>query len=233
MTENERQSRSQAIARVATETMPSAVPAPDMDDAAVIAAYSRWAPVYDFVFGLTTLGGRRTIARFVNHLPPAHILEAGVGTGLALPRYGRMHRVFGIDLSTAMLQRARRRVARRHLDHVEALEEMDAGHLALPDASFDVIIASYLMTVVPEPQRVMSEFVRVAKPGAQVLFINHFASRNWYRFVEQWLSRFASRIGWHPDVPMERFTNHPNLKLVETRTVGPFRLFTLLVFERV
>lgn len=204
-----------------------------MDEGSVLAAYSRWAPFYDLVFGASTFWGRRAIARVINALAPGRVLEAGVGTGLALPTYDRRHLVHGIDLSPDMLQRARRRAARRRLANVEALQEMDAGHLAMADATFDAVVASYLMTVVPEPGRVMSEFARVTRPGGLIVVISHFASENWYRVVERWLSRFSARIGWQPDVPVDRFLSYPHLRLVEKRTVAPFGLFTLLVFERV
>ncbi len=93
---------------------PAHPPSP-LTDADVLAAYSRWAPIYDYVFALPFLTGRRAVARLVNRLAPGRILEAGVGTGVALPRYDRRHRIFGIDLSPDMLERARARVARKRL----------------------------------------------------------------------------------------------------------------------
>lgn len=197
------------------------------------AAYSRWAPVYDAVFALPFYTGRRAVARVVKALPPGRILEAGVGTGMALRRYGRRHRVVGIDLSPEMLARARARVARGGYSHVEGLIEMDASHLAFPDASFDIVIAMYVMTVVPDPERVMAQFVRALKPGGRLIVIGHFASSGGlYHFAERRLARFASRIGWNPDLPVERLTGRPDLRLVGRKRLGPLWLFTLLVFER-
>ena len=59
-----------------------------------------------------------------------------------------------------MLEKARERVAAEGLDHVTGLHEMDAAELKFPDASFDTVVAMYVMTVVPEPEVVMRELSR-------------------------------------------------------------------------
>ena len=208
-------------------------PPSPLTDADVLAAYSRWAPIYDAVFALPFLTGRRAVARLVNRLAPGRILEAGVGTGVALPRYDRKHSVFGIDLSPDMLARAKARVARRKLDHVEGIEEMDASDLRFPDQSFDAVVAMYVMTVVPDPEKVMAEFERVTKPGGRLIVIGHFASTaGLYHWFERRLARYAAKLGWNPDFPVSRLTNRDQLKLLSRRKLGPLWLFTLLEFER-
>lgn len=205
-----------------------------MDESAIIAAYSRWAPIYDAVFGFQMLPGRRAVTRALNQLPPGRILEAGVGTGLSLPFYRPDHRIVGIDISRDMLERARSRVSRRRLANVEQLAEMDAAALGFPDGSFDGIAAMYVMTVVPDPERVMAEFARVLRPGGRLAVVGHFASeRGLYRWVEDRLSRFAARLGWHPDFPVERLTANADLRLIETRRLPPIGLWRLLLFGRI
>jgi phosphatidylethanolamine/phosphatidyl-N-methylethanolamine N-methyltransferase len=210
-------------------------PAPSpLTDADVLAAYSRWAPIYDTVFALPFFTGRHAIARIVNRQPDSHILEAGVGTGMALPLYDRRHKIFGIDLSAPMLARARTRVARRGLTNVEGLAEMDAGNLTFGDRSFDIVIAMYVMTVVPDPEKVMAEFVRVLRPGGRLLVIGHFASTSgFYAWFERRLAKYAAKIGWNPDFPVTRLTNRTDLRLKSRKKLGPLWLFTLLEFERV
>ncbi len=205
----------------------------EVDNAHVIQAYSRWAPVYDFIFGIANWGGRRAAVKAINRLPPGRILEAGVGTGMTLPHYNRDHRILGIDLSPDMLARARRRAAKHNLANVEGLAELDAGNLPVADGSFDAIAAMYLITVVPDPEGVMAEFARVIRPGGQLVMINHFGSQSGMAArIERWLAKFSSRIGWRPDFPIERVTGRSDLRLIERKIVGPFSLFTLLVFER-
>ncbi len=216
-----------------TPTEEARPPSP-LTDADVLAAYSRWAPIYDAVFAVPFITGRRGAARLANRLQPGRILEAGVGTGLALRRYDPRHRVVGIDLSPDMLARARARVARQKLAHVEAVEEMDASNLRFPDHSFDAVVAMYVMTVVPDPEKVMAEFERVTKPGGRLIIIAHFASTaGIYHWFERRLARYAAKLGWNPDFPVSRLTNRPGLRLVSRRKLGPLWLFTLLEFERV
>ena len=92
------------------------------------------------------------------------MLEVGVGTGLSLPLYPPYVRLTGIDLSREMLDKARCACERRQLTNVEGLHEMDAEAMDFPDASFDKIVAMYVVSVVPEPARLLRELHRVCKP---------------------------------------------------------------------
>lgn len=205
----------------------------EIDGSSVVAAYARWAPVYDRVFGVVTGGPCRIAVAEANKLAPSRILEVGVGTGISLPRYDRKHRVVGIDLSGDMLALASKRVSEDKLDHVEALQEMDAGNLAFEDNAFDAVMAMFVITVVPDPQRVLSEIIRVVKPGGRVFLVSHFSIDKGPRaWVERWLSRFSARLGWRPDFPIDQVLGRPQLKLIERRSVKTFDIFTMLVFER-
>lgn len=207
--------------------------AKQLDDAHIVAAYARWAPVYDPIFGVITNAAiRATVAR-INALPPARVLEVGVGTGIALPRYRREHRITGIDLSPDMLARAERRVADRKLTNVEALTEMDAGALTFADGAFDIAAAMFVMSVVPDPGRVLDEMVRVVRPGGRIVTVNHFAAEGGARAaVERWLARYGSSLGWHPEFPLGAVTGHAAMRLIEQQRLFPLGLYTLLVFER-
>ena len=204
-----------------------------IDDGDVRAAYARWAPVYDRVFGAALDGGRRAAVATINALPAGRVLECGVGTGLSLASYRRDHRITGIDLSPDMLDVARRRVREGGLDHVEALEEADAGDLVFETGRFDASVAMFVMTVVPDPKAVMAELIRVTRPGGRVVIVSHFAAdRGWRKWIEDAAAPFASALGWHSDFPMARILGREELRLVEERRVGPIGFFTLVVFER-
>ena len=151
-----------------------------IDEDAVRSAYRRWAPVYDHTFGLVAAEGRKHAVEIINQ-GKGRVLEVGVGTGLSLPTYGRHLEIVGIDLSPEMLEKARERVAAEGLDNVAELHEMDASDLKFPDAAFDTVVAMYVMTVVPDPEKVMRELSRVCRPGGEVIIVNHFSAEEGMR----------------------------------------------------
>lgn len=204
-----------------------------LSDAAIVAAYARWAPIYDPIFGVITGRAIRATMAEVNALPPGRVLEVGVGTGIALPQYKAAHRVTGIDLSPDMLARAEKRVKEQGLANVEALIEMDAGKLTFADGSFDSAVAMFVMTVVPDVAAVLGEMIRVVKPGGRIVIVNHFSAKTGPRaMVERWLSRYATSLGWHPEFDKRAVTGRPEMVLLTEKTLSPFGLYTLLVFTR-
>src|SRR5215510_4283994 len=136
----------------------------DLDHNTIAKAYARWAPVYDLVFGAVFERGRNAAIAAAERIG-GRILEVGVGTGISLPDYTRRNRLVGVDLSEPMLRKAQERVSEEALPNVEGLAVMDAEHLGFPDASFDVVVAQYVITVVPNPEATLDEFARVLKPG--------------------------------------------------------------------
>jgi phosphatidylethanolamine/phosphatidyl-N-methylethanolamine N-methyltransferase len=203
------------------------------DERSVVAAYARWAPIYDPIFGAVTGIGRKAAVSTLNELRNGRILEVGVGTGISLPAYKGGHRLVGIDLSPDMLVRAEKRVARRGLDNVEALHEMDAANLRFRDASFDSAVAMFVMTVVPNPARVLAEIVRVVRPGGHVVLVNHFSAEKGPRAaIERSLTRYSGALGWRPEFAIEEVLGRPDLELFKRRDLPPAGIFTLLVFKR-
>lgn len=166
----------------------------------VKAAYRRYAGVYDTVFGPVLQPGRKAVVQALGLRPGERVLEVGVGTGLSLPLYPRDVTITGIDISSEMLEKARRRVARRRLANVEALLEMDAERMSFADASFDKVVAMYVVSVVEKPARLVEELHRVCRPDGEIFLVNHVRSDN--RFVaavEKGLARFSDKLGFHPD----------------------------------
>src|SRR5215510_5604721 len=143
----------------------------DIDKTSVERAYARWAPVYDLVFGAVFDAGRRASIEAAEQAcgpTGGRILEVGVGTGISLPEYARRNRLVGVDYSEPMLRKAHERVIEHKLTNVETLAVMDAKHLGFPDASFDVVVAQYVITAVPDPEATLDEFARVLKPGGEI-----------------------------------------------------------------
>jgi phosphatidylethanolamine/phosphatidyl-N-methylethanolamine N-methyltransferase len=203
-----------------------------LDALSVRHAYRRWAPIYDFTFGAVAESGRKHAAKIINRRR-GHVLEVGVGTGLSLPCYEKHLTVTGIDLSPEMLDKARARVRRQGLGNIDGLFEMDAGALGFPDESFDTVVAMYVMTVVPDAEKVMRELERVCATGGEVILVNHFSQEEGVRgFVERRLAPLASSIGWHAVFTLDRVLVCEDLRLAERRTLWPFGLFTMLRFVK-
>ncbi len=211
---------------------PTGTSSPRLDEKAVLAAYSRWAPIYDWVFGKVFEAGRRAAVEIINRRS-GRLLEVGVGTGLTLPRYGAHLTVTGIDLSPDMLAVARKRVADGKLANIEALVEMDATRLEFADASFDTVAVMYTITVVPHPDAVMAEVERVTRPGGEAIIVSHFASEGGlYKAVEGWLTPLTKKLGWRPDFPISRILGRTGFETVEIRRLGFLGLFTVARLKR-
>lgn len=205
-----------------------------MEIDAVKTSYARWAPFYDNTFGAVTNTGRRAAARAISKLDGAEVLEVGVGTGLALPYYASDRRVTGVDFSDEMLAKARRRVKEERLTHVRKLLKMDARALEFADATFDAVAAMHIISVVPEPEKVMTEIVRVLKPGGRVFMTNHFArEKGALAQLERWSAPFSDLLGWHSDFEMAIVTDTPGLRVVAQDTLPPLGMMTFLVLEKV
>jgi phosphatidylethanolamine/phosphatidyl-N-methylethanolamine N-methyltransferase len=203
-----------------------------LDSASVRHAYRRWAPVYDVTFGTVAESGRKNAVKIINRRR-GRVLEVGVGTGLSLPCYDKHLSITGIDLSPEMLDKARARVRRQDLGNIDGLYEMDAGALAFPDESFDTVVAMYVMTVVPDAEKVMRELERVCATGGEVILVNHFSQEEGVRgFVERRLAPLASSIGWHAVFTLDRVLVCEDLRLAERRMLWPFGLFTMLRFVK-
>ena len=205
------------------------VPIAALDQASIVEAYRRWAGVYDTVFGGISSKGRLRAVSLINRLPGRDVLEVGVGTGLALPCYNREKRITGIDLSKEMLRKARERTRTDKLSNVQALHEMDAEATSFDDNSFDIAVGMFVASVVPDPRRLLAEMRRLVRPGGDILLINHFAASKGPRW---WLERAmapASRaLGWHPDFAMDAIFSPEDLVRIETESVPPFGIFTLV-----
>lgn len=202
-----------------------------LDADSVREAYRRWAGIYDTVFGGVSGFGRRRAVAAVNRLAGPRVLEVGVGTGLALPLYRRDLQVVGIDLSRHMLEIAKQRVETEKLSNVRGLLEMDAERMAFADGSFDIAVAMFTASVVPDAKRLFAEMSRVVRPGGHLLFVNHFAAEGGPRWwVERAMAPLSRRLGWHPDFALRDLLDPavtPVDSIVPCPPAGIFTLVTL------
>lgn len=105
------------------------------------------------------------------------VLEVGVGTGLSLDAYPSDAQVIGIDLAEDMLAKAQLKIDQHGWRNIQ-VRPGDAQNIDFPDDSFDYVMAYHVISVVPDPKRMMAEMHRVCKPGGTIVLINHFRSDN-------------------------------------------------------
>jgi phosphatidylethanolamine/phosphatidyl-N-methylethanolamine N-methyltransferase len=208
----------------------------DLDNCTVTKAYARWAPVYDLVFGAVFDRGRQAAVAAAGRIG-GRILEVGVGTGISLPLYSSNCRLCGVDISAPMLRKAQERVAEFNLANVEGLWVMDAAHLSFPDNSFDVVVAQYVITTVPNPEETLDEFARVLKPGGEIVLVSRIgAEAGLRRSLEHWFQPAARKLGWRTEFSFGRYARwaaqRPDMRLIERRAMPPFRHFNLIRFGK-
>jgi phosphatidylethanolamine/phosphatidyl-N-methylethanolamine N-methyltransferase len=208
----------------------------DLDKDGVAKAYARWAPIYDLVFGAVFDRGRKASIAAAERIG-GRILEVGVGTGLSLPDYSWSNRLIGVDLSAPMLRKAKDRVAEHRLTNVDGLAVMDAQNLGFQDSSFDVVVAQYVITTVPDAEATLDEFVRVTKPGGEVVLVNHLGAENGFRAAyESAFAPIARQLGWQVGFRFERLEHwaarHGGVELIERRPMPPLGHFSLIRFGK-
>jgi phosphatidylethanolamine/phosphatidyl-N-methylethanolamine N-methyltransferase len=190
--------------------------------------YEKLASVYDLTFGPTLHPGRVQALQRMGVAPGARILEVGVGTGINATLYPRDCEVVGIDFSASMLEKARERFDRKGITHVRLLQ-MDAADLKFPDDSFDIVYAPYLISVVPDPVKVAAEMRRVCRPGGQIIFLNHFRSRNpLMARAERLISPFTVHIGFKADLDLPEFLSQAKLDPVSIEKVNIPKIWSLV-----
>ncbi|TAM47064.1 MAG: class I SAM-dependent methyltransferase [Gammaproteobacteria bacterium] len=200
-----------------------------MDIEVIEKAYRRYAQGYDLYFGAVLQPGRRAVIRRMAPRGGERILEVGVGTGLSLPLYPHDTQVTGIDVSTDMLTRARQRRARHDLVHVVALRRMDGERMAFPDDSFDKVVAMYVVSVAPDPVRLVNEMRRVCASDGMLYIVNHFRNANpVVSGCERLIAPFSRAMGFRPDFPLEDFLRETRLDVAERVPVNAFGYWTLL-----
>lgn len=207
----------------------------DLPTGLVEKAYGRWARIYDRLCARLFLPAHLGAAEAANRVG-GDVLEVGVGTGLLLPLYRPDLRVTGVDLSAAMLERARIRVAADGLRNVVALEVGDVHVLAHPDASYDAIVLPFVLTLVSAPETALDNCLRMLRPGGEIIIVSHFRSQSrWLSRLEQALAPVVAGIGLRPDFPIARIDAWRRARgcvLHPPQSLGRLDAYTLLRISR-
>lgn len=149
--------------------------------------FTHWAPFYD-VTHAWTLPLRREVRLALGVQRGDRVLDLACGTGLNLPHLrelaGDEGYVMGVDLTLAMLDIARWRIARHTWKNVET-READAAQLPFPAASFDKAICTFALNIIPDYVRAIEEVQRVLAPGGRFVSLEMGSSAhalsNWLK----------------------------------------------------
>jgi phosphatidylethanolamine/phosphatidyl-N-methylethanolamine N-methyltransferase len=201
----------------------------------VAKAYGVWSPLYDALCGPVFRPAHVAAAQAANRLG-GDILEAGVGTGLVLPRYRRDASVTGIDLSRQMLAQAEKRVNRLALGHVKRLQLADIETLPAPDGCYDAIVLPFVLTLVSSPEAVLDNCLRMLRPRGEIIVVSHFRSRTpWLSALERRAAAPVARVGLRPDFPVARIADWctaSGARIVADEPIGFLGVFRRLRIAR-
>jgi phosphatidylethanolamine/phosphatidyl-N-methylethanolamine N-methyltransferase len=190
--------------------------------------YYELSHLYDLIFRRVFYPRIAMVIRSLNIEPGARVLELGVGTGLSLDAYPAHCHVTGIDLAPDMLERAQDKVNRNGWRHV-TLEQGDALNLKFADDTFDYVMAFHVVSVVPDPERMMAEARRVCRPGGVITIINHFRSpKDLLARLTRMIDPVTRWLGW-TTLNLSDVLDRRALHVERQWKTSPRSLFTIVV----
>ena len=182
--------------------------------------YSLYAWIYDAFFGKIFEHGRYVAFNMMNVKPNETILEVGVGTGLSLSLYPKEAHVMGIDISQEMLDKAENKKRYYGLSNV-SLYNMDASFMSFANSTFDKVIASHVITVVPDPLKTLNEIKRVCKKDGEIFILNYTGCNNKIisRF-EEFISPVRDKMGLGKYFDLDELLRNARLSIEYERRVN-------------
>ncbi|TWU26203.1 putative methyltransferase YcgJ [Novipirellula galeiformis] len=190
--------------------------------------YNNLVPVYQGLWPAVAKRNIRSAIAALNISSGTEVLEVGVGTGLSLDSYPHDIRLTGVDLSEAMLAEAEQLVAQKQWSHINVLP-MNAERLTFEDNGYDVVTSFHTISVVSKPRSMMSEMVRVCRPGGKILMVNHFRSENpLIAKVVDSAGNITRRLGWRTDLNLQDVVAGLPLRFDRCYKPTPMSFFTIM-----
>ncbi|MFK7846420.1 MAG: class I SAM-dependent methyltransferase [Rhodothermales bacterium] len=189
------------------------------------AMYTWIAPTHDWLAVLVEAKARSRGLEMAEIKEGEQILEVAVGTGLSFKHIIRQNGTgfnTGVDLTPAMLNKAKKRAARSGQRNYSLLAG-DAYALQFPDNTFDLVMNSYMFDLLPVTDfvPVLSEFKRVLKPGGRLVQINMAPGKAWYNFLWEGLYRLhPALLGGCRGVEMERYYKEAGFDKIEREYIS-------------
>ena len=175
-------------------------------------SYTVLAPMYDAIVSSATAPMRRDSLRSLTTRERDRVLLAGVGTGLDIPYLPANADYFAMDLTAAMLLRARQRLVPQHRIYLHRANVMQMPYA---DNSFDSVVLHLILAVVSEPHKVLAEASRVLKPGGRILILDKFLRPGQRAPVRRLINLLIRHIATRTDVVFEDLLPHsPALQVI-------------------
>jgi phosphatidylethanolamine/phosphatidyl-N-methylethanolamine N-methyltransferase len=191
--------------------------------------YAEFAPFYDRVFGKIFYSRIERVIDDLEIPAGAKVLEVGAGTGTSFPAYPTHCNVTGVDLAPDMLARARQKIEDNGWSHLRVIE-MNALELDFPDNSFDYVMAFHVVTVVPDPVRMISEAKRVCKPSGKIVIVNHFTSDvPVLGSLTRAMDPLTRWLGWRTDLQLKPFIQSTGLSIEKVYKLSKSSLYTVVL----
>lgn len=182
-------------------------------------SYTILAPIYDAMVSAATAPMRRDSLQTLTTVDNDRVLLAGFGTGLDIPYLPGNAQYFAMDLTAAMLTRARQRLSAHHQIYLHRANVM---HMPYADNSFDSVVLHLILAVVSQPQQVLIEAARVVKPGGRILILDKFLRPGQLAPMRRLLNLLIKHIATRTDVVFEALLEPlPQLQLISDEPCIP------------
>ena len=183
--------------------------------------YAFWSSIYDSVLDPLFKFDRKKVVSALNVKNGDKILEVGVGTGLNLKYYPKCT-VYGIDLSKAMLAKARKKRSKAKV----TLQYMDASKMSLSKGTFDKALMTYVLRVAPQPRKVLKELARVLKPNGTVVILDQFKTG------KSFLQPIMLALGWGKQHDLDKLLKGLPFKIKSRKQFGKAKGTQLVVLQK-
>lgn len=191
--------------------------------------YTLWAPFYDAVVRPLFDRQRRISLSYLRAGKGRRVLINGMGTGLDFPLLPPQHVYVGLDLTRAMMDRARPKIGALNLTLIQG----NAQILPFGDGVFDVVVLHLILAIVPDAAQCFQETARVLRPGGQVLVFDKFLRRTDRAWLRRALSRLTGKIMTKLDVNFEdALSCVPQLRLISDQPALAGGFFRLIRCEK-
>jgi Methylase involved in ubiquinone/menaquinone biosynthesis len=187
--------------------------------------YNKFSLFYPLV-DLVLKPQKKTLFNVINSLQEGQLLEIGAGNGSHF-KYYHKHQVTAIDTSDAMLA-----IARKHRTERIQVLKMSGEDLLFAAATFDYVVLSHVIAVVPHPEQLLTEILRVLKPGGQLFILNHFTPKNCLKYVDHLFAVISKAFHFRSVFYIDQLEPIKKYLLVKEIHFGPGAYFKLLIYKK-